>query len=114
MLGGKPGKNLEYFELSEWRNMEHSEIRYNFFGRKIREEDVVNGNPKQVLNFDYLQFHRDRGAADPGIASIHGMSYGVGTMEVTHIVPSPLREGAGVVVPRKTEALERIDFLETL
>lgn len=113
MLGENALENLGYFELSEWKNMEHSEIRLNFFGYKIREEDAAYGNPKRVLNFDYLQFHRDRGAADPGIASIHGVRYSVGSMDVTHIVPSPLAEGAGVVVPRETEALDRIGFLES-
>lgn len=114
MVGNSKSERLEYHELSTWTEVEHSEIRLNFFGYKIHESDMDGRSfPRKVLNFDYLQFHRHGGATDPGIASIHGMRYPAGSMEVVHLVPSPLTEGGGVVVPSDTKSHSKDSYAES-
>ena len=51
---------------------------------------------------------------NPGIRSLHGTKYELAGVPVTHIVPSPLPEGGGVVVPRYTAHLNRLDLLKNL
>jgi hypothetical protein len=104
MLGGNVLDRLSYFSLETWGASERSVVRFNFFGFKIREEELAgNENPKVILNFDYLQFHRGTGPADPGIASLHGTEYEIGGKNIVHWVPSPLSEGGGVVVQRHSK-----------
>lgn len=115
MLGGKIPERLSYFPLETWAKSERSPVRFNFFGYGIREGELAGReNPKKILNFDYLQFHRGTGPADPGIASLHGTEYEIGGKKIVHVVPSPLSEGGGVVVPRNSTRLTRMEFLENL
>lgn len=113
MLGGEIPERLSYFLLDTWKDSKRSELRCNFFGLKLLENELIgHENPKRILNFDYLQFHRGTGPSDPGIGSLHGTEYEIGGTSVTHIVPSPLPEGGGVVVPRFAESLDRAKFLK--
>lgn len=113
MLDGQIPKNLEYLELKDWSTSTHSPIRCNFFGEKIREEDLIGQKyPTKILNFDYLQFHKDGGMGNPGVGSLHGTSYTIAETEVIHIVPSLLPEGGGVVIPKEHHPLSRSEFLK--
>lgn len=115
MLGDKIPNRLSYFPLHTWWTAEHSEQRWNFFGLKLLESECrLQENPKQVLNFDYLQFHSESGPLHPGISSLHGSIYEFAGLPVTHIVPSPLPEGGGVVISWYSTPLNRLDFLNHL
>ena len=115
MLGGKIPNRISYFPLHSWWNAEHSEQRWNFFGLKLKESEcVLQKNPKQILNFDYLQVHGDTGPMNPGIKSLHGTKYEFAGLPVTHIVPSPLPEGGGVVISWYNSPINRLDFLKHL
>ncbi len=92
MLGSESFPSLQYHKLDDWEASQHSEIRCNFFGLKINEETLQNAFPHTILNFDYLQFHKDRGYQNPGVASLHKTTYTVGQSTVIHLVPSILEE----------------------
>ncbi|MFZ4461184.1 MAG: elongation factor P maturation arginine rhamnosyltransferase EarP [Patescibacteria group bacterium] len=61
MLAEKAFPRLSYHVLSDWSTSDHSEIRCNFFGLKLIESELQATYPHMILNFDYLQFHKDRG-----------------------------------------------------
>ncbi len=115
MLGGKIPERLSYFPLHDWGTSNRTSIRCNFFGYKIQESELFGyENPKKILNFDYLQFHRGTGPANPGISSLHGTEYELGGKKIVHLVPSLLAEGGGVAIPHNSNFMNRGEFLQKM
>ncbi|MDQ1343802.1 MAG: Protein-arginine rhamnosyltransferase [Patescibacteria group bacterium] len=94
----RPHAKVPYFELSGYGNIEPSETIVSFFDRKLPEAHFAKyAFPKKILQISYLRFDADS-ADRPGVGSLNGTRYRIGGDEVVHLVPSPLPEGAGVVV----------------
>jgi hypothetical protein len=115
MLGESPSERIAYRELSEWRDSMGSELRFNFFGYALKDEDLrPAANLRKIINFDYLQFHRWAGPSDPGIVSLHGTKYDIGGKDIVYLVPSPLPEWAGVVIPSAPNDQEKAALSQLL
>ena len=105
----RPHPKVRYFELSEYETFEPSETIVSFFDRKLPEAHFAKyAFPKKILQISYLRFDADS-AGRPGVGSLNGTRYRIGDGrngnsgdEVIYLVPSPLPEGAGVVVRKGT------------
>ena len=92
LSAGRPHPRVAYFELSDYESSEPSESVVSFFDRKLPEAHFAKFPfPKKILQLSYLRF-------DPDVGSMNGTRYRIGDDEVVHLVPSPLSEGAGIVV----------------
>lgn len=107
LTAGRAHPGVEYFELSEYETFDPSPEIVSFFDRKLPEEHFARFSiPKKILQLSYLRFDADK-PGRPGVGSLNGTRYRLGTDEVVHLVPSPLAEGAGIISNPKAEERKR-------
>lgn len=98
LVSERPHPGVSYFELADYETFEPSDKIVSFFDRKLPEAHFAKYDfPKKILQLSYLRFDADS-EGRPGVGSLNGTRYLAGDDEVVHSVPSPLKEGAGVVV----------------
>lgn len=98
LSAGRLPRGLEYAELAGYESVAPADRIASFFDRKLPESHVAAfPYPKKILQISYLRFDADA-PGHPGVGSLDATTYRIGKDTVTHLVPSPLAEGSGIVV----------------
>jgi hypothetical protein len=98
LTDARPHPGVSYGELSQYETIEPSGDVISFFDRKLPEAHFTRyAQVKKILSLSYLRFDADISGRS-GVGSMNGVRYQIGSAEVVHLVPSPLSEGAGIVI----------------
>lgn len=98
-------KNIVYFDLKEIYKFEPNNLIFNFFDRKIDFEFLKNKNYEiKLINFSYLLMHK-------WVENLHLTSYRDKNIEITHFVPSLLKNTWWVLINKQVQKYNKKDLI---
>jgi len=98
-------KNIVYFDLKEIHKFEPNNLIFNFFDRKIDFEFLKTKKYEiKLINFSYFLMHK-------WVEDLHLTNYRDKNIEITHFVPSLLKNTGWVLINRELNIYSKNDFI---
>lgn len=98
-------KNIVYFDLKEIYKFEPNNLIFNFFDRKIDFDFLKSKNYEiKLINFSYFLMHK-------WVETLHLTNYRDKNIEITHFVPSLLKNTWWVLINRELNIYSKNDLI---